>query len=219
MPEKTCRDCKELKPASEFYKKKDYTDGLFPYCKICQNIRSKKAMKKYLNTEKGKKTLKEYEDSGRKNEYLKKYRASEKVKKKISEASLKYYFKNIDDPLFKTTHRIRGLIRSSLKRYNYSKNSRTAHILGVEFDEFREYIEGKFEKNMSWDNHGEWELDHIIPISSAKNIQEIYDLNYFLNFQPLWENENIQKKNKYDLEDKLKMLKKIRLHKKNNKIK
>jgi len=46
---------------------------------------------------------------------------------------------------------------------------------------------------MNWDNHGlyngelnyGWDVDHIIPISSAKTEEDIYKLNHFSNFQPL----------------------------------
>lgn len=46
---------------------------------------------------------------------------------------------------------------------------------------------------MSWDNYGKyngefnfgWDFDHIIPVSSAKTIEEVYKLNHYTNFQPL----------------------------------
>ena len=48
---------------------------------------------------------------------------------------------------------------------------------------------------MNWDNYGNvceileyncsWDLDHIIPISSAKTEEEVYTLNHWSNFQPL----------------------------------
>ena len=46
---------------------------------------------------------------------------------------------------------------------------------------------------MSWDNYGKyngknsfgWDIDHIIPISSAVNESEVIKLNHFTNLQPL----------------------------------
>ena len=50
---------------------------------------------------------------------------------------------------------------------------------------------------MSWENKGEWHLDHIIPISSATNEKEVYELNHYTNFQPLWSIDNLMKSNKF----------------------
>ena len=57
---------------------------------------------------------------------------------------------------------------------------------------------------MNWDNHGKytgnynetWNIDHIIPISSAKTREEIYKLNHFSNLQPLCSKKNQDKKDK-----------------------
>ena len=46
---------------------------------------------------------------------------------------------------------------------------------------------------MSWDNHGEWHIDHIIPLSSAKDEYEFFKLCHYTNLQPLWANENYKK--------------------------
>jgi hypothetical protein len=49
---------------------------------------------------------------------------------------------------------------------------------------------------MSWDNHGEWHIDHIIPLSSAKNESDLYKLFHYTNLQPLWAFDNLSKGNK-----------------------
>mgnify|MGYP000907082163 FL=1 len=64
---------------------------------------------------------------------------------------------------------------------------------GCTFEEFKLYMESKFEPWMNWDNHGlyngelnyGWDIDHIIPISSATSQQEILKLNHYTNLQPL----------------------------------
>lgn len=50
------------------------------------------------------------------------------------------------------------------------------------------------EKNTS--DEMKWQLDHIIPISHAKDIDEIVKFNHYSNFQPMWETENKSKGNK-----------------------
>jgi hypothetical protein len=89
-----------------------------------------------------------------------------------------------------------GLIYHSIKRQGYKKNSKTQSILGCSYEEFKLFIESKFQEGMSWVNKGMWHLDHIIPISSAKDEEEVYKLNHYKNFQPLWEIDNLLKSNK-----------------------
>jgi hypothetical protein len=62
----------------------------------------------------------------------------------------------------------------------------------------KKYIESKFKEGMSWDNYGVygWHLDHIIPLSSAKNEEELKSLCHYTNLQPLWAFDNLSKFNK-----------------------
>ena len=97
------------------------------------------------------------------------------------------------DPLFKLSRNIPKLIRLSIKREGYSKKTKTYQILGCTFNQFKSYIESKFEHWMTWDNYGKydgsigygWEFDHIIPVSSAKTEEELLKLNHYSNLQPL----------------------------------
>ena len=49
---------------------------------------------------------------------------------------------------------------------------------------------------MSWSNHGEWHLDHIYPVSLAKDQNHVIELNHYTNFQPLWASDNLSKGNR-----------------------
>ena len=42
-----------------------------------------------------------------------------------------------------------------------------------------------------------WHLDHIIPISWAKDEDEVIKLNHYKNLQPLWAEDNLLKNNKF----------------------
>lgn len=115
-------------------------------------------------------------------------------KNKNKESNIKRkreYYRNRynNDYNFKLKKIIRRIINSSLNK----KGNKTINIIGCSFEDFKQYIESKFEPWMNWDNHGlyngelnyGWDLDHIIPISSAKTEEELYKLNHYTNFQPL----------------------------------
>ena len=97
------------------------------------------------------------------------------------------------DPLYRLTRNVRGLIQRSIKRNKFSKNSSTIQILGCSFEEFKIHLENNFEPWMNWENYGKyngefnhgWDIDHIVPSSSAKCEEDIYKLNHYTNLQPL----------------------------------
>ncbi len=116
---------------------------------------------------------------------------------KIREAKTKYFLKKLStDVLFKLKHTIATSIRGSFKKNGFTKRTRTYQILGCTFEEFRIYLESKFEPWMNWENYGNpndgvyetnktWDIDHIIPISSALTEKDIIRLNHYSNLQPL----------------------------------
>jgi hypothetical protein len=59
-------------------------------------------------------------------------------------------------------------------------------------------LENQFVEGMNWENYGSkgWHIDHIIPLSSAKTVDEAISLNHYKNLQPLWAVDNMKKGNK-----------------------
>ena len=131
-------------------------------------------------------------------EKLKKYNrnyAKEYYKSEFNRIKKSNYRKNRKsvDPLYNLIGKIRTSISNSIKQKGYTKKSLTYEILGCTFEEFKLYLESKFESWMMWENHGKynkelnygWDIDHIIPISSAKTEEDVIKLNHYTNFQPL----------------------------------
>lgn len=146
------------------------------------------------NVEKTKISKKKYKDSNREklNQQGKEYYKNNKEScyqrnKKI------IYHKYGTDPIYRLKFNLRKLINNSIKRQGYGKLSKSFVILGCEFEQFKNHIESKFEPWMTWENYGRvpeslnqrWDIDHIIPVSSAKDESEIVKLNHFTNLQPL----------------------------------
>ena len=103
-------------------------------------------------------------------------------------------FKN--DPIFRVIVCVRARINNFLNKKNVTKKNRTFNIVGCSPELLKEYLESQFTNGMNWDNHGEWHIDHKIPLSSANTEEEVYELCHYTNLQPLWGIDNLKKGNK-----------------------
>ena len=101
-----------------------------------------------------------------------------------------------NDELYKFKHKMRNFIYSSFKRNNFRKNKASETILGCTLIEFKDYIKSKFTEGMSFDNYVKWQIDHIIPLSTAKTVEDVIKLCHYTNLQPLWAEDNRRKSNK-----------------------
>lgn len=118
-------------------------------------------------------------------------------KKTIIKKGCEYKYKRYhNDELYKLSKNIRNLIRNSIKVNKFSKKSKTHEILGCTFEEFKKHLEFKFKSWMNWGNYGNWngqpkemniawDIDHIIPLSTAITENDVLKLNHYSNLQPL----------------------------------
>ena len=150
---------------------------------------------------KGKKNYRNRDEKAilRDKEKNKNYRKNnkEKIKKLQNEGYKKF------TSLQKLRLAISNNIRMSLKTKGYKKKTKTADILGCTIEDFKKYLENKFDTWMNWENRGlyngelnyGWDIDHIIPLSSAKTEEEMISLNHYTNLQPLcsYINRNIKR--------------------------
>jgi len=133
------------------------------------------------------------------NEYIKEYR--EKNIDKIREIKRTYErTRKANDPIYKLISNFRTAIYQVLKESNVEKNGHYFEILQYSPDELINHLENQFTDGMTWDNYGEWHVDHITPIS-LYDIKEIGDSEFMecwslKNLQPMWGEENIRKSNK-----------------------
>jgi hypothetical protein len=224
---KCCKKCNEFKSYDEFGKNKSKKDGIDIYCKKCnalKTLNSKKDKEEiriynkeyrvknssklkdyhlnyYLNnSDIIKDRTKSYSKTEKSKKYKKKYRLENK--EKISEYNVTYRDIKKDD-------QIRHRISESLKSFGSKKNNKTVDIVGCSIEDLKLYLESKFESCMTWENYGKyngefnygWNIDHIIPLSSAKTEEELIRLNHYTNLQPLcsYVNRYIKKDNIYEI--------------------
>ena len=100
------------------------------------------------------------------------------------------------DPLFKFKDNCRCRTRQAFKRKSWKKNGGTEKLLGCDWKTAMNHIESQFvgkNKWMNWNNHGEWEIDHIIPLGKANTKEEMNPLFNYKNLQPLLAEDNRRK--------------------------
>lgn len=205
-PVKTCTKCGEEKPATaEFFLKRDAAKGtLKTQCRECAKIfrRDYYAAKKVTSLAYNKAYREEKRDdmlSRRRLSYAANrekiiarnlaYRAAnrEAHRKRVARNESK---RKESDPVFAMRKRVSALISGRLRAGGYTKKSRSQEILGCDWAEFKRHIERQFLKGMTWENRDKWQLDHVVPISTAKTEEEILALNHHTNLRPLWSDLN-----------------------------
>ena len=81
-------------------------------------------------------------------------------------------------------------------------------LVGCTWPELKAHIEAQFTEGMSWDNQGDWHVDHRIPFAAFDiTVEENqYIVNWFRNLQPMWAEENHKKSDAYKEDDKLDLI-------------
>ena len=113
-------------------------------------------------------------------------------------------YKESTDEFYKFKRLIRDCILKSFKRTNHRKNSYAKDIIGIDFDKAWEYLKETWKKNYGTEYNGEpYHIDHIIPLSTAKNEEDVIKLCHYTNLQMLKPEDNLEKSDKLDwkLED------------------
>lgn len=102
-----------------------------------------------------------------------------------------------EDPKYRLGARTRTAVYTCLKERNVAKYRSTFDILGYTIEELMTHLEKQFTEGMTWDNYGEWHVDHKIPMTSFNfettddpEFKECWCLD---NLQPLWGPDNLTK--------------------------
>lgn len=106
-----------------------------------------------------------------------------------------------NDPKYRLAARTRTAVYTCLKEANVSKYRSTFDLLGYSLEELMSHLEKQFTEGMTWDNYGEWHVDHKIPMARF-NFTSVDDHEFKLcwcleNLQPLWEVDNLSKGSRY----------------------
>ncbi len=200
---KRCSKCGETKSLDDFYADERHCDGKMYSCKRCfcqvtgnyQRRKRKESPEVFLGWH-------------RKN--------TELHRDKINDRHRRVYHKNIEQSRAKVREKnnkvrstptgrlncnISNLMRASLKS---GKGGKTwSGVVGYNITKLRVHLEKHFLPGMTWENYGDWHIDHKIPIA-AFNFETPTDLDFkrcwtLKNLQPLWAAKNASKSDKVDL--------------------
>ena len=211
-------------PATTEYFRKDKSkkDGLRPSCKYHDKQYHKKNKEHIL--EKAKQYYEENKDKHK--EYYKNY--NEVNRERGLERQKQYYEENKDifkqyyeenkerlnnqsniyrkkrkktDIGFRILSNCRSRVNKALKCN--IKSASTKKLIGCSIEKLLEHLESQFQDGMTWDNYGEWHVDHIKPCAlfDFTKEEEQRECFHYTNLQPLWAEDNLRKSDKYIEED------------------
>lgn len=218
---KTCPKCKEIKTVNDFHSDKSTKDNLSSWCKSCRNKNTKRwsadnliKAKEYSiawrkinrkkwceyskiwqkkNPEKVRKMREARPNYSR--DYMRLWRMANPEKNK--ENTKRADIKRRNTPKGILNKRMASLVYWSLRG---NKHDRWESLVGYTVNQLKIHLEEQFKEGMSWENKGEWHIDHIIPISvfnfeksDDDDFKRCWDLK---NLQPLWAEENMRKHSK-----------------------
>lgn len=203
-----CTCCRTEKDESEFGLK---SGKLETRCKKCKA----EAMAKWRakNPEHNKMMKAKWQTSNAEYVLTKQREWKEKNRAHVNECSKQWRQKNLEharawrrayyngrmdeDAQFRLAETLRHRLHDALR--GKCKRGSAVADLGMSIEEFRVYLESKFKPGMSWKNHGEWHIDHIVPLTwfDLENPEQLkYALRYD-NLQPMWAEDNLSKGNRH----------------------
>lgn len=190
---KICIDCKQEKNKTDFNKHNDRPDKLSDRCRPCTSLQWKERYSGSYGETHRRLAKERYE---KKKDIIKKQTNDyyHKNKEAIFKKRLEYQKRKMkEDPKFAMSRRLRNRLYYALQKKSWKKNTKFAEYIGCTLDELKDHIAGLFQPGMTWENMGEWHIDHKIPLNSANTEEELYKLCHYTNLQPLWAKDNLKK--------------------------
>lgn len=193
-PRKRCTGCKRLHPVSYFCRTTATKDGYHTRCRAC---RGKKDREYYLaNRERQLEKQKRYYEANtdavleyQRKRYQEDFVAESKARERARDGLSLWHEKRSANPVAVLADRLRNLIRGTLKKgkglrqwsaswdkLGYSPVDVHRHLLP--------YLDKPCEEcGVEFEGLPSAEVDHIVPICTAKTIDEIWELNRLSNLR------------------------------------
>lgn len=190
-----CKKCGIEKSLKQYYKAKENRLGIAKTCKTCDKKRSVSWYQKnkercrlgrVKNAEKNRKAVSQWHKAN-----------PERVRKKNQRWKKQ---KRKKDPTYGLNCSISTAMWRSLKDGKDGKS--WLNLVGYSLNSLIRHLEKQFTEGMTWENYGQWHIDHKIPISvfnftkpEHRDFKRCWALK---NLQPMWAKDNQSKSNKLD---------------------
>ena len=117
-----------------------------------------------------------------------------------------------ENPKVCIKRRLRARLQAALKGTRKAASTKT--LVGCTWEQLKMHIEAQFLPDMTWENQGEWEIDHKIPFAAFDlTVEENqFIVMWFPNLQPLWHPDNRRKRATYKKDDQLDLIRRYRAH-------
>ena len=221
MTEKRCTKCGEFKPVDAFGIRRDSKDGLSFQCRVCVRARNdayyladkaKSATQRAENYAKNRDRLLQYRRDyygAKREQHLARMQAHKERNLEAYLERCRNWARNNRDKInsrmrrrwevdmtFRHKEVLRKTLRGLFSRLGTKKEGRTVEIVGYTAATFAQRMEYQFQPGMSWENYGEWQIDHKIPVDHfiKKGEWRPEIIHALCNLQPLWAADNLRKR-------------------------
>ena len=200
---KKCNHCGVEKPLDDYYEvrrktplvRKIKTDDRVARCKACYKAKAAQWAKDNPDARKAITRKWDSENKDAKTVFTAAYNAKESTKERQRawrKANMTAYLRGRrqSDSAFAFKWKMRSILLKAFYRGGYKKRSKSNVIFGCSWPDLITHLEKQFADGMTWENRGEWEIDHITPLATAQTEDDIIRLNHYTNLQPLWRHDN-----------------------------
>lgn len=181
-----------------FSNNKRLWDKLSQRCKPCKSEEDRAYRKKY--PEKGYANNKKWRENNREKDRASKRKNTRKrtLNGKRAAYQRKRYHTDVE---YRLSCLLRKRLTGALKAQGVKKTTATLKLCGCSLEKLKQHLEKQFTEGMSWENKGEWHVDHIRPVCSfdLTDIEQQKVCFHYTNLQPLWAIDNFRKSGTYDL--------------------
>lgn len=210
MTTKKCSTCNVEKDITEFVKSSRTKTGFSNPCKECHNKWyhehkeeiCKKNKEKYLdNPEPSRARAKEYRNNHLEESNARTKQWIENNRERYNENQRNWRRQAREqNPWMRIRDALSTRMRIALCEKNAEKTQFTMEYLGCSGEQLCCFLEAEFSSGMTWENYGEWHIDHIRPCASfnLEDPEEQKKCFHWTNLQPLWASDNIRKSDKWE---------------------